>query len=898
MEKNTLHRKICHLLFFLCIFSAVLNHTIARENNKSSNCQVDHPHRIRRIGSVIDQSSRVGKEQKIAIQMAVNDFNQLSNCSKLALHIKDLHGKSARAASTAVELIKLKKVQGIVAALTLEEATLVTKFEEVANTPIITIGSAAISPSLLLPQPPSVFQLNTDIGTRMQCAAAIIAQFRLQKVTVIYEQSNSFYADSRLTKQLSASLKPYNYDVELDLVFPSLFSLPEPGAFIEGELNKLRSKSSGIFVLVQSSLEFATVLFEKAKKVGIMEKGYVWIVYDDIVNLIESMEQSVIQNMKGIIGIKTNDEEKGKPFQDFSVKFRRKFRSTYPEEEHPYPSMYALRAYDATWAIAKAMEHSKGKINSSGLINHLSSSDFEGLSGKISFKNGKLMQTSTFQIISVTGKIYTEIALSSPELGFSMDLGDQERKGTRRNTNMPKELDLVHWPRGVQTVPKERKVKIGVPVRAAVQEFVSIMYDEEKKITYFGGFSVEVFKAAVNLLRYPFPYDFVPCNGTYDEMLIAVYNKRLDAVVADMTILDDRYDYADFSQPYMDCEIVMVVPAKKDLRSSIFIVVTAFEWKLWVVMAALSLSTGAIIFLNEHANDNPEFGGSFPQIIGSMLWFSVTLLSFAQRESIKNNLSRFVLTVWLFVIMIVTASYTAVLSSMMTVPRLQPSIVEVDYLQKTNAIVGCNEEGFIPRYLTDTLKFKEENLKKIGSLSDYKEAFEKKQIAAAFFISPHAKLFLANNSKRFVIAKPSLQVGGLAYVFPKGSSLNADISRAILNMKQRGEINHLEERFLFFSDSSSSDQHMDDLSLYLSHFSGPLIVSSVTTAIVFLIIVVRVIRKRWSIHDSIQSSLMYRRISRWAAFLLVECHARFYPGYFGASIIQRQNNLTNIVSEK
>ncbi|CAA2970196.1 Hypothetical predicted protein [Olea europaea subsp. europaea] len=147
----------------------------------------------------------------------------------------------------AIKLIKHNRVKAIVAALTLEEATLVTEFEEVASTPIITIGSAAISPSPLLPQPPSIFQLNTDISIQMQCAAAIIGHFRWQKITVIYEQSNSFCADSRLAKQLSEALNPYNSVVECDLAFPSISSLLNPDVFIEEKLNMLRSKSSGIF---------------------------------------------------------------------------------------------------------------------------------------------------------------------------------------------------------------------------------------------------------------------------------------------------------------------------------------------------------------------------------------------------------------------------------------------------------------------------------------------------------------------------------------------------------------------------------------------------------------------------------------------------------------------------
>lgn len=58
-------------------------------------------HQMRNIGGVIDYSSRVGKEQKIAMEMALEDFSRSSNCSKqLLLLLEDSQGNSARAAST------------------------------------------------------------------------------------------------------------------------------------------------------------------------------------------------------------------------------------------------------------------------------------------------------------------------------------------------------------------------------------------------------------------------------------------------------------------------------------------------------------------------------------------------------------------------------------------------------------------------------------------------------------------------------------------------------------------------------------------------------------------------------------------------------------------------------
>ena len=59
-----------------------------------------HRHIMGNIGGVIDYRSRVGKEQKVAMEMAVEDFSR-SSCSKqLTLQLEDSRGDSARAASS------------------------------------------------------------------------------------------------------------------------------------------------------------------------------------------------------------------------------------------------------------------------------------------------------------------------------------------------------------------------------------------------------------------------------------------------------------------------------------------------------------------------------------------------------------------------------------------------------------------------------------------------------------------------------------------------------------------------------------------------------------------------------------------------------------------------------
>jgi hypothetical protein len=56
-------------------------------------------------------------------------------------------------------------------------------------------------------------------------------------------------------------------------------------------------------------------------------------------------------------------------------------------------------------------------------------------------------------------------------------------------------------------------------------------------------------------------------------------------------------------------------------------------------------------------------------------------------EKLESNLSRFVVIIWVFVVLILTSSYTASLTSMLTVQKLQPAVTDVRELQRTGAFV-------------------------------------------------------------------------------------------------------------------------------------------------------------------------------------------------------------------
>jgi hypothetical protein len=122
------------------------------------------------------------------------------------------------------------------------------------------------------------------------------------------------------------------------------------------------------------------------------------------------------------------------------------------------------------------------------------------------------------------------------------------------------------------------------------------------------------------------------------------------------------------------------------------------------------------------------------------------------------------MVVWVFVVIVIMQTYTASLTSMLTIQQLEPTIADVEALQNSNAMIGHPNGSFVSKYLVDVLHFKPNNTKAYNSPEAYAQALRSKEIAAAFLEYPLAKLFLAKYCKGFIIAGPTYKIGGFGFV--------------------------------------------------------------------------------------------------------------------------------------
>lgn len=159
----------------------------------------------------------------------------------------------------------------------------------------------------------------------------------------------------------------------------------------------------------------------------------------------------------------------------------------------------------------------------------------------------------------------------------------------------------------------------------------------------------------------------------------------------------------------------------------------------------------------------------------------------------NNGLTRLVLGSWLFAILVLTTKLAS-LTSLMTNSWSQPSVLDVETLKRMpDATVGCNAESFMYSYLINTLEFDPSKVRKMNSIDDYPEALRNGSINAAFFISPHADVFLAKNCKGYTKAVSSFKLGGVGFAFPKASQLTANLSTSIAELTLSNHISIMEQ---------------------------------------------------------------------------------------------------------
>ncbi|KAJ6745285.1 GLUTAMATE RECEPTOR 2.9 [Salix koriyanagi] len=676
------------------------------------------------------------------------------------------------------------------------QARFVSDLGEKAKVPIISFS--ATSPSLTSVRNSYFLRATQNDSAQVNAISAIVQAFGWREAVPVYIDNE--YGEG-IIRYLIDALQ----EVDARVPYRSVISPLATDDQIAEELYKLMTMQTRVFI-VHMYRSLGTRLFTKAKEIGMMSEGYVWIMTHGLsAEFLSSPNHLVTDTIQGVLGIKPY-VPRTKELEYFRARWKRRFLQDNPDKIDAELNIYGLLAYDATTALASAVDKAgttnfvfqKANVSSNPstdlatlgislngpkIIQALSTTSFKGLTGDYLFVDGQL-QSPPFRIVNVNGNGERGIGFWTPAEGLVKKLNPRINKSM--NSTSKSRVSTVIFPGDTTVVPKgweiptnEKKLRIGVPVKYGFSEFVSVIKHPGSNTTNITGFCIDVFDAVVKALPYALPCEFIAFAkpdgkpaGTYNDLVYQVYLKNYDAVVGDITIVFNRSLYIDYTLPFTESGVSMIVPIADRNTKNAWVFMKPLTWDLWVSSFLFFIFIGFVVWVLEH-RINEDFRGS-------------------------------------------------------------------------------------PSHQAD-LGFKESKLMAYSSAEECHHLFSKGSgnggIAAAFDELPFIKLILSRYCSKYTMIDLKFKTGGLGFVFPKGSPLVPHMSRAILNVTEGDKMEKIEKAW--FGEKSGcpeSSTSISSNSLSLKSFWGLFLIAGLAASLALIIFLVMFVYRERNVLRSYDST--------------------------------------------
>ncbi|KAK8624710.1 hypothetical protein V6N13_089597 [Hibiscus sabdariffa] len=812
------------------------------------------------VGAIFSLSTFPGKVAKVAMKAAENDINSdptILGGRKLSISLHDSNFSSFLAIIGALQFMETDTV-AIIGPQSSTMAHILSHLANELHVPLLSF--TALDPGLSPLQFPFFVQTAPNDEFQMIAIAEMVSYFGWAEVIAVFSDDGQ-NRNGIIT--LDNELAQRRCRISYKAVLPP--DMTATSSDVQRELTKIQMMESRVIVLHTFSTS-GLLVFEVAKSLGMMGKGYVWIASTWLSTVLDStspLKPKTANLIQGALTLRPHTPD---------TKRKRDFISRWSQLSNGSVGFnpYGLYAYDTVWMIARAVKSlldqganisfsNDARLTDVGgmdlnlsslsifdggeqLLKNILETNMTGLTGPVRFNQDRSLINPSYGIINVVKTGYRQIGFWSNYSGLSIVPPETfyGKKPNRSSSNQ--HLDHVVWPGGGTTRPRGwvfpnngRELRIGVPNRVSFRDFVSIV--NANGTDKVQGYCIDVFIAAVKLMPYAVPYRFVPFgdghrNPSYYKLVSKIESGDFDGAVGDIATVRDRTRIVDFTQPYIESGLVVVAPVKR-ISSSPWSFARPFTPFMWAVTAAFFLIVGSVVWVLEH-RINDEFRGPPSQQLVTILTFSFSTMFFSHRENTVSTLGRLVLIIWLFVVLIINSSYTASLTSILTVQQLSSPIKGIDSLISSTEPIGYQGGTFAKNYLIEELNIPRSRLIPLGSPEEYAQALENRTVAAIVDERPYVDLFLSAHCE-FSVRGQEFTKRGWGFAFPRDSPLAVDMSTAILALSENGELQKIRDKWLSRRACSSEEPENVSDELDLKSFWGLFLICGIACMLALLV---------------------------------------------------------------
>ncbi|KAG2260322.1 hypothetical protein Bca52824_079616 [Brassica carinata] len=782
--------------------------------NSSSSLLPQRPSSVN-VGALFTYDSFIGRAAKPAFKAAMDDVNAdqtILNGTKLNIVFQDSNCSGFIGTMGALQLMETQ----VVAAIGPQSSGIAHMISYVANELHVPLLSfAATDPTLSSLQYPYFLRTTQSDYFQMHAVADFISYSGWKQVIAIYVDDE--YGRNGITI-LSDALAKKRSKISYKAAIT-------PGAdytSIESLLVSVNMKASRVYV-VHVNPDSGLNVFTVAKSLGMMGNGYVWIATDWLPTSLDSMEpvdSETMDLLQGVVAFRHYTPESSTK-RELKGRWKNGFNS------------YALYAYDSVWLLARALdvffkEHNTITFSNDQNLTKTSDSSIQlsalsvfnegeklleiilgmnhtGLTGRIQFDAERNRLNPAYEVLNIAGTGPRRVGYWSNHSGLSVVTPETLYSKPPNTSTANQRLYGIIWPGEVTKPPRGwvfpnngKPLKIAVPNRVSYKDYVS----KDKNPPGVRGFCVDVFEAALELLPYPVPRNYIlygdgKKNPSYNNLTNEVVAENFDVAVGDITITTNRTRFVDFTQPFIESGLVVVAPVKA-AKSSPWSFLKPFTIEMWAVTGAFFLFVGAIVWILEH-RFNHEFRGPPRRQLITIFWFSFSTMFFSHR--------RLVLIIWLFVVLIINSSYTASLTSILTVQQLTSRIEGIDSLIQSKEPIGVQDGTFARNYLVNELNISPHRIVPLRDEEHYLSALQLGPkaggVAAIVDELPYIEVLLTNSNCKYRTVGQEFTRTGWGFAFQRDSPLAVDMSTAILQLSEEGELEKIHRKWLNYKHECS-----------------------------------------------------------------------------------------------
>ncbi len=309
--------------------------------------------------------------------------------------------------------------------------------------------------------------------------------------------------------------------------------------------------------------------------------------------------------------------------------------------------------------------------------------------------------------------------------------------------------------------------------------------------TGYSGFAIELFEAIAGRMGLRHEYRLIP---GLPELLTAVAQGEVDVVVTNLTITHDRLTRMDFTQPWFDGGLRIMINQNRHVSAhDLFSQLQETGHLRIYLWLGLGIVAGTIVLTLVDRYFDPEFPREWHRGVAESFYHVMAVVTSGAATAHKElfgAFGRILSALWMVLGVVIIAYITSSITSVMTTNTLNARIAGVaDLSGKTVGVLrGSSADAFAMDSAWST------------------QSFDSVEAAVAAVVARHIDAVVGDSSvlEYFDNSHPELpitEVGGIfrpekyGFALPIGSTLQREFSRQIIMARENGYLDRLRAKY-------------------------------------------------------------------------------------------------------